>query len=267
MNGGRARGHVLVTGASSGIGAALARRFAAGGWPVVLHGRDARRLGSEREAIRAAGGTVTATRTADLALPGGVESLLEEMEQAGIEVEILVNNAGLGTNGPFASSQPGREREVVRVNVEALTLLTRLCLPGMLERARGRILNVASTAAFLPGPYMAAYYASKAYVLSFSEALAEELCGSGITVTALCPGPTRTAFQKRAGMRDAPLVSGSLLPVMTADRVAEAGYAGTLRGRRVVIPGLANRLVAVGARLLPRRVLTPVVGRLNRSRG
>jgi short-subunit dehydrogenase len=182
-------------------------------------------------------------------------------------VDLLVNAAGLGTHGFFSDNDLEKELETIRVNVLALTALTKLFLPGMLERRRGVIVNLASTGAFQPGPLMAVYYATKAHVLSFTEALAEELHGTGVTATALCPGPTVTEFQKRAGMEDTPLFSGFL--VSDAAEVARTGYDGAMKGKRVVVPGFANRILGFAARVGPRRFATRVARRLQekRSRG
>jgi short-subunit dehydrogenase len=170
---------------------------------------------------------------------------------------VLVNNAGFTVFGPFAETDLSKELEMLNVNIVTLTHLTKLFLLPMLERGHGRILNMASTAAFQPGPLMAAYYASKAYVLSFSEALAEELSDKGVTVTALCPGPTQTGFQKRGNLERSRLVAGR--QIMRPRIVAQAGYRALMKGQRVVIPGFMNRVVAEGMRFLPRRLVTRVV--------
>jgi short-subunit dehydrogenase len=169
-------------------------------------------------------------------------------------VDVLVNNAGFGLAGPFHQSSPADLTGMVGVNITALTELSRAFLPGMIERRRGGILNVASVAAFQPGPFMAVYYASKAYVLSFSEALWGECRGTGVTVTALCPGPVETGFAERAAMLNTRLFESRLMPKMPSTRVAELGVAGLLRGQRVIIPGVASNLIANGSRLTPRRL-------------
>jgi hypothetical protein len=174
-------------------------------------------------------------------------------------VDFLVNNAGIGTSGPFADTDAAAEADLLQVNIISVVELTRPCLADMLARRRGRILNVASVAGFLPGPMMAVYYASKAFVLSFSEALAEEVTGSGVTVTALCPGPTITGFQRRAGIGGARYLRGRW--VMQSAPVAEAGYRGALEGRRVVVPGLANRMIVQALRFLPRAGVAALVRR------
>jgi short-subunit dehydrogenase len=250
-------GTALVTGASSGIGLELVKLFARDGYHVVMVARGAeklREIGRELEMRTGAVATVIGT---DLADPAAPPEILKRLEGEGIEVDVLVNNAGYGTYGPFAGTDAVRELGMIQVNVTALTHLSKLFLPGMLHRKRGALLNVASTAAFQPGPLMAVYYATKAYVLSFSEALANELEGTGVTVTALCPGPTRTGFQAGAKMERSRLVRGPW--VMDAARVARAGYDGMRRGKTLVIPGLANRLLAQSVRFTPRKLVTRIV--------
>jgi hypothetical protein len=254
----------LVTGASSGIGLALARRLAAGGFDLVLTARSADRLEALARELAERHGARVRVIPRDLARPEAPAAIAGELASAGIDVDLLVNNAGYGSYGPFAETDLADELAMLQLNVVALTHLTKLFLKPMLARRRGRILNVASTAAFQPGPLMAVYYASKAYVLSFTEALAEELRGSGVTATALCPGPTTSGFQERAAMESSRLVSGRLM--MTSEEVAEAGYRGLLAGRRIIIPGWRNRLLAQSARVTPRRVITAVVRRMQEQR-
>ena len=195
----------------------------------------------------------------DLSRPTAVDEIYEEVSAASMTVEMLVNNAGFPVFGLFAQTQLETELEMLHVNVIALTALTKLFLRGMVERQAGRILNLASTAAFEPGPLMAVYYASKAYVLSFSEALANELRGTGVTVTALCPGPTRTGFQKRGVMEASRLVQGQ---IADAKSVAVAGYRGMMSGKTIVIPGFSNKLIPWVVRVSPRGVVTRVVRRM-----
>ena len=195
----------------------------------------------------------------DLSRPTAVDEIYEEVSAASMTVEMLVNNAGFPVFGLFAQTQLETELEMLHVNVIALTALTKLFLRGMVERQAGRILNLASTAAFEPGPLMAVYYASKAYVLSFSEALANELRGTGVTVTALCPGPTRTGFQKRGVMEASRLVQGQ---IADAKSVAVAGYRGMMSGKTIVIPGFGNKLIPWVVRVSPRGVVTRVVRRM-----
>jgi len=254
----------LVTGASAGIGMELARRLAAGGHDLVLVARRADELRALAESLAAAHGVTAHVIPADLADPAVPQRLFDEVSARGLAVDVLVNNAGFGLLGPFADADPGRTMAMVRVNVAALTHLTGLFLPGMRERGRGRILNVASTAAFQPGPLMAVYYATKAYVLSFSEALHKELAGTGVTVTCLCPGPTKTEFAAASGMAGTMIFSGP--NVMAAGPVADAGYRGMMKGKRVVVPGLFNRLLIGAGRLAPRGLVLTLVKRFQEKR-
>jgi short-subunit dehydrogenase len=251
----------VVTGASSGIGLALSRLFARDGSDLVLVARGRDRLETLARELRDSHGVKATVLAEDLADRASPERIVRTLEDGGIEIDALVNNAGFGTYGPFVDSDPGVTMDLVEVNVAALVHLTRLLCPGMVARRRGRILNVASTAAFQPGPLMATYYASKAFVLSFSEALANELTGSGVTVTALCPGPTHSEFQRRAGMEASRLVSG-MVPMMDSASVARAGYRGMRRGKTLVIPGVANRLGAFSIRVAPRRLVTALMRRI-----
>jgi short-subunit dehydrogenase len=201
----------------------------------------------------------------DLTEPGAPGRIVSQLESDGIEPYILINNAGTGVYGPFLETGLKEELGSIQLNVAALTHLTKLVVPGMVQRGRGRVLNVASTGAFQPGPLMAVYYATKSYVLSLSEALANELAKTGVTVTCLCPGPTRTEFQARAGMSNMFLVSQPLMS-SSAD-VARAGYNGMRRGKRVVVPGMLNKLLAFAVRLAPRRLPPAIVRQLQERRG
>lgn len=254
----------LVTGASGGIGEDLARLIAAGGRNVVLLARSADKLQALAGTLSSAHGIEATVVAADLSEPGAADLVARTLAARGITVDVLVNNAGFGTSGPFASEDPGEQLGMLQVNIVALTALTRLFLPGMIERGRGRILNVASTAAFQPGPFMAVYYASKAYVLSLSEAIAEETAASGVTVTCLCPGPTQTGFQDRARMQETRLVN--LGSVMSSADVARAGYDGMLAGRRLVTPGLVNKIGVQSVRVSPRAAVLKIVRFLNSKR-
>lgn len=247
----------LVTGASAGIGRALALGLARRGHDLILTARRS----AELEALAAECAGVTChVITSDLADLDGPRRLLDEIAQRGLQVDVLINNAGLGVYGPFIEADPDRLQTMLRVNVLALTDLARRILPGMVQRRQGRVMNVASTAAFQPGPLMAAYYASKAYVLSLSEAMSYELRGTGVTVTCLCPGPTRTEFGQVAAMGESKLFDGP--GVMEAGPVAEAGLDGMFRGRRVVIPGFANRTTAFMTRFAPKSLIMRVVERV-----
>ncbi|HEY5164337.1 MAG TPA: SDR family oxidoreductase [Acidimicrobiia bacterium] len=244
----------LVTGASSGIGAELARLVAADGHDVVLVARRASELGALAAELSGARVIV-----ADLADPASPAKLVAEVP----DVDLLVNNAGVGDFGPFADADLAKTTAMIQLNVTSLTELTRWYLPGMLDRGHGQVLNVASTAAFQPGPLMAVYYATKAYVLSFSEAIAEELRGSGVTVTALCPGPTASGFQTGAAMEGSRLVKDRRLP--SAATVARAGHRALRRGDVVAVVGARNKFLAASVRFTPRPVIRRLVGRMQRS--
>ena len=254
----------LVTGASSGIGLELATLLARGRHDLVVVARSRDRLEAIAAGLREEFGVMVTVLAKDLAAPAAPAEIARELSGSGTVLDILVNNAGLGVYGPFAKTPLQKELETIQVNVVALTHLTKLFLPGMLERRRGRILNVASTAAFQPGPLMAVYYATKACVLSFSEALANETAGTGVTVTTLCPGPTLTEFQSRAGFGNVPLLKSPL--VMSAAEVARAGYEGMMRGQRLVIPGAINKTLVQALRVTPRRLVTAIARRLQESR-
>jgi len=263
-NGTGGRQTALITGASGGIGLELARLFAAGGYDLVLVARSAGKLEELAGELRKYGGAVRVLAK-DLARPESPEEVFRELEAAGIAVDVLVNNAGFATYGPFVELDLGRELEELQLNVVTLTHLTKKLLPGMLARRRGGVLNVASTAGFQPGPLMAVYYASKAYVISFSEALAEELSGTGVAVSVLCPGPTATGFQRRAGMEASKLFSG-VMQVADAAAVARAGYEGFRAGKRIVIPGLLNKVGVQSIRVSPRALVTRMVKRMQERR-
>lgn len=252
----------LVTGASSGLGLELARISARHGRDLILTARSEERLSSLARSLKEFHGVRAEVLPFDLSAPESPEALFGEVARRGLEVDVLVNNAGFGGHGPFHEMPLELQLEMLRLNVVSLTHLTRLFLPSMVSRGRGRVLNVASTAGLQPGPYMAVYYASKAYVLSFSEAISEELRGSGVTVTALLPGPTRTEFQARARMEGVNLTRFGLAD---AGPVAEAGYRAMERGKAVVIPGTMNRILAMTVRFSPRRLVRRVVSRLNRG--
>lgn len=252
----------LVTGASSGIGRELAFVCAREGCDLVLSARSKDRLDGLARELKERFEVKTRVVASDLTDSNNVRRLHSEISEAGTPVDVLINNAGFGTQGAFAAARVDSQLDMLRLNVEALTHLTRLFLPSMLDRQKGWILNVASTAAFQPGPFMAVYYATKAYVLSFSEALAEEVRDQGVTVTALCPGPTATEFQARAEMQRARLAQ---LHLMDAGRVAEEGYRGMMKGKIIVTTGLLNRLLAQSVRMMPRVVVRRITRMLNQD--
>jgi uncharacterized protein len=247
----------LITGASSGIGADLARVFAAHGHELVLIARREPELAALADEIAAAGGPRPTVLALDLGRRDAVARIAAELAAHELEPANVVNNAGFGLAGAAASLDRDQQLAMIDLNIRALTELS-LAFTDSLAAHRGGILNVASVAGFLPGPYMAVYYASKAYVLSFSEALHRELKPRGVRVTALCPGPVATGFQTRAGIRAGRSGEGSPL-ALPARRVAEIGYAGFIRGKRVVIAGIGNRIAMFFVRLVPHALLLGIV--------
>jgi short-subunit dehydrogenase len=252
----------LITGASAGIGTALARVFARHGHELVLVARREKEMTALADEIAALGGTRPTVLPADLTQPGVTEEIAQGLMARGLEPANVINNAGFGLVGTAAKLDRGEQLTMIDLNVRVLTDLSLRWIDS-LERHHGGILNVASVAAFLPGPYMAVYYATKAYVLSFSEALHQELKPRGVRVTTLCPGPVPTEFQARAGA-----ASRSLPPLLTlsAEEVAEQGYRALQAGRRLVVPGIVNKIVTMLARLAPRALVLAFVDRHNRRR-
>src|SRR5437764_19295 len=243
----------LITGASGGIGYELAKLFARDHHDLVLVARSAEKLGQVATELKTHGVTVK-TVALDLAAAPAPKFLFDQLQSEGTTIDILVNNAGYGAFGDFAQMPEVEIRGQLDLNIRALTELTRLFLPPMMARRTGRIMNVASTAGFQPGPLMAVYYATKAYVISLSEAIANELKGSGVTVTCLCPSATDTGFQKRAGSENSVLFKK--LHPMDPKTVALDGYRGLMEGKTLVISGLRNRLLAESVRLGPRKLVT-----------
>ncbi|HEY2897532.1 MAG TPA: SDR family oxidoreductase [Gemmatimonadaceae bacterium] len=251
------RNLALVTGASSGIGAELARELVRHGHDVVITARRAPELEALATELRTSGAVAT-VMPKDLSAPGAARELARDLDARGLRVDVLINNAGFGDVSAFAREDPDRIEAMLQLNVVALTSLTRSFLPGMLSRGRGRVMLVSSTAGFLPGPNMAAYCASKAYVLSLGEALARELRGSGVTLTTLCPGATHSGFASASGAESLPLFTSSLVPKMSAASVARAGYEAMMRGKPVLVTGITNKFVALSGRVFPRAVVFPV---------
>ncbi|MGO8753232.1 MAG: SDR family NAD(P)-dependent oxidoreductase [Thermoguttaceae bacterium] len=254
----------LITGALSGIGLELAKLFAADKSNLVLVARSKEKLDQLADELRQAHGVEIHVLPKDLADPAAPQAIFDELAANGVQVDVLVNNAGFGASGPFADLPLQRQLEMIQVNVTALTELTRLFLPAMIERKRGGILNVGSTASFQPGPMMAVYCATKAFVLSFTEALAEEVVGTCITVTCLAPGATETGFAATAGMSKSFLFRSG---VMDVRRVARAGYRGFRAGKVLVVPGLKNRLTIFSLRFAPRAVVRRIAKWLLESEG
>ena len=257
----------LVTGASSGLGEEFARLLAQRQIDVVLVARREDRLSSLAAELTEAHGIRAQVVALDLADPGAAAELKREYDYRQQQIDFLINNAGFASHGEFAQSDLSTQLDMLQVNITVLTELTRRFLPGMLSHGRGRVLNVASTAAFMPGPLMAVYYASKAYVLSFSEALSEEVRGSGVYVTALCPGPVETGFQARAKLEKSKLFSGPARSAMlSAHEVARQGTEAMLRGEAVHVAGGLNKLQTLLPRLLPRSVMPRLIHRLQANK-
>ncbi|MGA7298774.1 MAG: SDR family oxidoreductase [Candidatus Sulfotelmatobacter sp.] len=244
----------LITGASGGIGYELAKLFAKDHYNLVLVARSSDKLNQVASQLRQQFGLNVEAMALDLAQDQSVKMLFEHLKGEKLEVDVLVNNAGFGVFGEFAEMPEEEVLGQVQLNVVALTHLTRLFLPAMIERRQGKIMNVASTAAFQPGPLMAVYYATKAYVLSFSEALANEVAGTGVVVSCFCPGATDTGFQKRAGIENSRLFKK--IGAMNVETVARDGYRGLMAGKTLVISGTRNWLVAESVRFAPRKWVT-----------
>jgi uncharacterized protein len=252
----------VITGASAGIGVALARVFARNGHALVLVARREDRLRALADEIAATGSVRPLVIVADLQRPGAAREIGEALAAEGVEPQFMVNNAGFGLVGIADAIERDEQLAMIDVNMRALTELS-LAFVDSLAHHRGGILNVGSVAGFLPGPGMAVYYATKAYVLSFTEALHSELKSRGVRVTVLCPGPVPTEFAARAG------ISKNLAPgilTQSAENVAEAGYRGLMQGRRTVIPGIANKLITLLIRVFPRRLLLAIVDRRQNRR-
>jgi hypothetical protein len=255
---------VLVTGASGGIGYELAKLFARDGHDLVLVARNGERLQQVARELKATHHIHTIVFEGDLSVPGSPDSLFEEVKKAGVDIGTLVNNAGFGSLGPFHERPLEEQLQMIQLNVTSLAHLTRLFLPDMVARKRGRIVNVASIAAYQPGPFMAVYYATKAFVVSFSEAIANELHGTGVRVTTICPGPTTTGFGARAGAENSSLFHKGM--TMDAATVARIGYAGMKKNKTIVVTGWKNRFLASAGRLAPRSLTANIARTLNEPR-
>ncbi|RCJ14502.1 short-chain dehydrogenase [Nostoc sp. ATCC 43529] len=247
----------LITGAASGIGYELAYLFAADNYNLVLVDKNGLKLREVAEKFESKFGNFVKPIVKDLSISTSPDEIFTELQQADIQVDVLVNNAGFGTYGLFHETSLTAELEMLQVNLVCLTHLTKLFLKDMVKQGEGKILNVASAAAFQPGPLMAVYFATKAYILSFSEAIANELEGTGVTVTVLCPGSTESAFHQRTGMADSKMLKGKRM--MDAQTVAEIGYRALMKGKTIVIPGFINKLLAKSVRFVPRKLVTKIV--------
>jgi short-subunit dehydrogenase len=240
----------LITGATSGIGYELAYVHATQGGNVALVARSKDKLEQIKKDLEDNYKISAYVIEKDLSLKDSAKDVYDEIMNNNITVDYLINNAGFGDYGFFNDSDWGKLERMINLNITALTQLTKLFISDMIKRGNGKIMNVASTAAFQPGPTMAVYYATKAYVLSFSEAINNEVSGSGVTVTTLCPGPTKSGFQEAASLKESRLVKGRILA--TSKEVAEYGYNAMLKGKPVAIPGIVNYLIANSVRFFPR---------------
>jgi short-subunit dehydrogenase len=257
------KGTVLITGASGGIGWELALLFVKDGFQVVAVARNEEKLKALQHMVKEKYQADLDYVATDLIAPNAVENLLGQLTEKNVKIDYLVNNAGFGQYGFYLETDAREEQEMITLNISVLTHLTKALLPGMVARKQGGVLNVASTAAFQPGPLMAVYYATKAYVLSYSEALANEMIGTGVTVTALCPGPTATGFETRANLGSSKLFQKGVMDVQT---VARIGYDGFLNKKTMVIPGMKNSLLSKFVRFVPRKLVTKVVRSMQETR-
>lgn len=246
----------LITGATSGIGYELSKLFALNHYSLVLVARNVQRLEDLANELRQAFSVSVITIPKDLSLSSSPEEIFSVLQENSIQVDVLVNNAGFNEYGLFSQTDLRRELQMIQLNIASLTYLTKMLLQGMLERKYGKILNVGSTGSFVPGPLNAVYCATKAYILSFSEAIAEELKETGITVTTLCPGATKTEFARRANMEDVAIFQGKL---MDAKEVARIGYNALLRGKKTIVAGCANKLTVLSLRFTPRSMVAKMV--------
>jgi hypothetical protein len=247
----------LVTGASSGIGLAIAQVLAENGADLILTARREERLQKLATELQEQHGVKVNVFAADLATPDAPQHLFQQIESENLRIDLLVNNAGFGSYGPFLDLDLDGELSMINLNISALVALTRLCLPAMVNRESGYVLNVASTAAYQPGPFMAVYFATKAFVLHFSEAVNEELKGTGVSVTALCPGPTESEFGDVAGVNESAMFAGKKLPTSAA--VARDGLKATLARKPILIHGFSNWMLAQSVRFTPRSVVTGII--------
>lgn len=261
----RDRKTVLITGASVGLGREFAKIFAAEGYDLILVSRTEEALNRVARECEEKWGARSKVVVMDLAEPRAASNLFDLVASGSIQIDVLVNNAGFGTYGLVADNDAESYVNEMQLNVVTLGHLTRLVLPGMIDRKDGKILNVASVGAFLSGPLLSVYYATKAFVLNFSEALHEEVRGQGVTVTVLCPGATHTEFHRRAKMSDSQFMK--FLQFMQPDVVARAGYRGLMSGKAIVVPGILNRLTVLALRFTPRLVVRKILFVLQRKRG
>ena len=253
----------LVTGASAGIGRELAKEFAKADYNLVLVARTKDKLEQLAQEIKENNDVDILILQKDLLAKDSPQEIYDDLKEQGIRIDCLVNNAGFGNYGEFAKADIKKEIASIQLNIVALTELTWLFMQDMLELNQAEILNVASTAAFFSGPYMAVYYATKNYVLAFGEALSEELKGTGITISTLCPGPTYSDFQATANMENSKLVKGKKM--MTSAEVAQIGFKGLKAKKAIVVPGLMNKIQVLAPRFLPRRLMKTILANMQKE--
>lgn len=254
---------VLITGATTGIGYEMSRLFAMNGYNLVIVARNHSQLEQLRQHWEKDFGVKIHVIVKDLSKQSSVEEIMNYLDENKIDINILINNAGFGLFGPFVETPIEQELEMIQVNIVALTYLTKRLIPKMIHNKKGKILNVASIAAFQPGPLMSVYYATKAYVLSFSEALTNELAEHGILVSVLCPGPTNTEFEKRANLNQSKLFQRN---VMNPEEVAKIAYRQFMKGKTMIVPGTTNWILVRSTRLLPRKMVTGIVRKIQSER-
>jgi len=255
---------VLITGATGGIGRELAVVFAHHGYNLCITARNPQVLRSQSEDLQRTYQVRCTWQACDLSRPSAAETIFNHLQEQHLQIDILVNNAGFGNWGKFDQTELGTELEEIQLNIIAVVKLTKLFLPVMMKRRSGKILNVASTAGFVPGPYMSIYYATKAFVLSFSEALREEVKGTGVTISVLCPGETKTNFQKRASIEETNLTLKGF--VMNPEIVARKAFDGLMKNKPVIIPGTRNKFLIFSTRILPRAIIRQIVRWFNKLR-
>jgi uncharacterized protein len=252
---------VLITGASGGIGKELAKLFAKDGFNLVLVARSNENLMKVKKEIELNNSITIHTFSKDLSKESEIITLKEEISNHTIQIDYLINNAGFGLFGEFIDTDLKEELNMIDLNIRTVTHLTKIFLPGMVERNNGGVMNIASTAAFQPGPLMTVYYATKAYVLSFTEALQNEMKGTNVKISAICPGATETNFGSRANLNESKLFQSGLSDVK---EVAKTSYDGFMNGKTIVIPGLTNKFLASSVRFMPRKMVTSIVRKIQR---
>lgn len=255
---------VLITGATTGIGYEMSKLFAMNGYNLVIIARNQSQLQQLQQQWENEFGVTIHAIEKDLSQPSSVTEIMDYLDKNKIEIDILINNAGFGLYGPFIETSIEQELQMIQVNIVALTHLTKCLVPNMIRKKKGKILNVASIAAFQSGPLMAVYYATKAYVLSFSEALTNELADHGILVSVLCPGPTNTEFEKRANLKQSKLSRRNL---MYPEEVAKIAFRQFMKGKTFIVPGATNWILVRSSRLLPRKMVTGIVRKIQNERG